>query len=429
MEAVELEPDWDANPPRARARRGIALISASVITITAAGIGFLHPTFPATATPVPLLHAAYRVVAADFIDHDRGWLVALLPSGDYAVMHTDDGALSWTRQLSVPGDGHSVFLKFFDRSVGVFALVGTRPVLHRTSDGGLTWSAVPALSPTSTVVSWSFVDSEHGWMLAYDGGVTRSAAERLYRTEDKGRSWTDLGVPVGAPDQAFQVHFSYLTTGWLTTSGAGAYAYKTNDFGATWSRVALPAPAGGWPRSGEFFVAVQPTLGGGAVASVVYFSPIKGRSDVGGIVRDFPPLTVRVFDGGRPHIYTYATGIDQLVGGPFGQDQAPNQVEFSTVNNGATWRVIEPPSPDGAIGYFDASNWWWIGSGLWSNSKDGGVTWMDMRGVGVVDPVPGSLRVQDRDHAWFAGSAGWRPLLEGTDDGGQTWRMVMLPPI
>lgn len=434
MEPAELEPDLDLTEPSNRARRGISLIGASLIALTIAGLGFLHPTLPGigtagTSTSAPVKQIAYRVVAADFIESNTGWVAALFPSGDYAILHTTDGARSWTRQLTTAGDGHPIYMKFFDRLSGVFALLGTRPILRRTLDGGQTWSAVPALAPTSVVASWSFIDPDYGWMLIDDAGAAGSTETRLYRTEDGGRSWKDLGPPVPAPDRAYQVHFSYLTTGWLTTSGAGAYAYRTNDLGVTWTRQPLPEPAGGWPRTGEFFVAVQPTHGVGAVASVVYFPPIKGRTGVGGTIRAFPPLTVRGFDGGRLRTYLYATVIDQLVGSPWTQEQAPNQVELSTVDNGASWKVIAPPSTVGAIGFFDASNWWWVGAGLWSQSRDGGATWSDLRGAGVVEPQPGTLSILDRNHAWFAGSGEWRPVLQATDDGGASWSLLPLPAV
>ena len=430
---MDIDPDFDWAPQRGRARRAIALIAASLLSVTLAGTAFLHPSLPAfmssSSTKMPLMHAAYRVAAVDFVDRGTGWVVALLESGDYAIVHTTDGGLTWTRQLSVTADGRAHYVKFFDRSVGVFALLGTRPLLHRTADGGRTWSQLPAVNAPGNVISWSFVDSHHGWMLVTDPGQAARSRTRLYRTVDGGGLWNDLGPPVDAPDQAFQIHFSYLTTGWLTSAGAGAYAYKTNDFGATWSRVPLPSPFGGWPQIGEFFVAVQPTSGAGAVASVVYFPPIKGRTGIGGTIRGFPPLTVRGFDGGRPRTYLYTTVIDQVAGGPYGQELAPNQAQLRTLDNGGAWAVIGPPAASGAIGYFDASNWWWIGAGLWSTSKDGGVTWTGPRGTRVIEPVPGSLQVLDRDHAWFAGSTPTKPVLQSTDDGAVHWRTVTLPAI
>src|SRR5207247_2100207 len=92
--------------------------------------------------------------------------------------------------------------------------------------------------------------------------------------------WVNLGRPLAAPGQAYQVRFSSLTTGWLATSGSAPYAYRSEDLGDSWSPVALPSPRGAWPASGQFFVGVQPTSGGGALASIVYFPPVKGRSGV-----------------------------------------------------------------------------------------------------------------------------------------------------
>jgi photosystem II stability/assembly factor-like uncharacterized protein len=408
------------------------MIAASALAITVTGIGWLHPGWPAFGAAglnPAVMHANYQVAAVDFIDPSTGWVVAVFGSRDYAVLHTTDGGRSWSRQLAATGSPHAQFIKFFDNDVGVFGLIGSRPVLFRTNDGGRTWTALPALDAESSVLSWSFVDSDYGWMLVHRGGNSVPSPALLYRTEDGGRSWTDLGPPVPLPDQAFAVHFSYLTTGWLASVGTGAYAYKTDDFGKTWTRVPLPAPHGGWPRTGQFFVAVQPTSGGGAVASVVSFPPLKGRTGIGATIRGFPPLTVWAFDGGRPHTYTYATVIDQVVGGPFAQEQAPNQTPLSTVDNGANWVAIAPPSTAGAIGYFDAFNWWWIGSGFWSSSADGGLTWTHPRGVGAIEPIQGSLQVLDRAHAWFAGSRGSSPVLEGTADGGVHWRQVALPAV
>lgn len=429
METAELEPAFELTPARARVGRALALICASLITIAATGAIYLHPSFSILGNPTVGLQASYQISAVDFVNPATGWVVADFDSGDYTVLHTNDGGDSWTRQLSGAGQGHQRYMKFFDAAVGVFALVGTSPQLYRTADGGRTWATLPPPAVDGRVVSWSFVDSYYGWMLVSGTIPISNPPTYLYRTEDGGVSWQKLARPGSGSDQAFQVNFSYFTTGWLTSANAGPYAYKTNDFGATWTRVDLPPPPGGWPRGGRFMVAVQPTSGGGVAASVVYFPSLKGRSAVGADIRAFPPLVVRSFDGGRLHSYTYSTLIDQLVGGPVAQEPAPNQTRLGTTDNGITWSSIQPPSTSGAIGYFDASNWWWIGGARWAYSGDGGATWTDPQNIGAIDPIPGSLRVLDRNHAWFAGSAGARPVLEGTADGGRGWRMVMLPPL
>jgi hypothetical protein len=115
--------------------------------------------------------------------------------------------------------------------------------------------------------------------------------------------------------------------------------------------------------------------------------------------------------------------------GSSAQIQAPNQVQLGSLDGGSTWNVIAPPKAPGAIGYFNASDWWWIGSGAWSTSSDGGMTWTAPRNLGVLQPLPGSLQVLDRSHAWFGAMAGTRAVLESTNDGGIHWYMTSLPEI
>lgn len=426
MESAQFETDFQSMS-RARLRRAVALIAASVITISATGVVFLHPNLPAfDARVIPRSaapHGNYQVAAVDFVNPSTGWAVAAFYSGDYAVLHTTDAGRTWTKQLFVPaGGGHAHYLKFFDAQVGVFGLIGLRPTLHRTSDGGQTWTVLPALNQHSSVLSWSFVDSDCGWMLADTG---RRSSE-LYRTEDGGRTWKDLGAPVAPPDQAFGLHFTYLTTGWLASAGSGAYAYKTDDFGETWSRVPLPAPEGGWPRPGRFFVDVQQTSAGGAIASVVLFSTPHGPSAIG-TIRQFPPLPVPFYDGSRPNYWIYTTPINQVVGGPFAAVQAPTDELLSSVDDGTGWVTIQQPFVSGTVGYADAFHWWWIGSGVWSSTADAGVTWTSRRDILAVEPMQGSLQVLDPHHAWFVGSSGQE--LETTNDGGIDWRLVALPTL
>lgn len=432
MQAAELDADFDVALPRPH-RRAAAIIAASVAVTAIAAAAWVHPDvslFPGKSSapaPVTALRGDYRVTSIDFVSATTGWLVAVMANGGYVLIHTTDGGDSWTRQLGGTTDGHAVFVKFFDPSVGLFAMAGTEPVLRRTSDGGQTWVSRPVVDVTASALSWSFVDSMNAWVLVSRTGDAAASPPRLYRTDDGGLTWKDLGVPVPAPDVAFDVHFSYLTTGWLTTVSAGPYAYRSNDFGATWSRVPLPAPDGGWPEGGQFFVAVRPTVGQGVVASVVHFASFEGRSGVGGEVRGYPPLTVRSFDGGRLHTYLYTTLLDQVVTGPFAQDTPPNESQLATTDGGRTWGYISPPPAGGALGFADAAHWWWIGEGATARSSDAGATWTDPRDIGVVDALPGSLQMLDANHAWFAGVPGSRTMLESTDDGGEHWTTTPLP--
>lgn len=420
---MDSEASEDSEPvPRARVGRAVALMALSLAIIAAGSVTFLHPNLSTFSIGTPA-HIPYHVAAVDFVSPQVGWVVADFEAGGYALLHTEDGGLTWTTQLSGPTGGNQHYLKFFDSLAGVFALVGGRPVLYRTSDGGRTWTSIPALGNRSTVLSWSFIDSDYGWMLA---DPANGSPPHLYRTQDRGWTWHDLGSPVQAPDEAFSVQFSFLTTGWVASSGLAPYAYKTIDFGETWSRVRLPAPAVVDKTVGRYFVDVQQTSGGGLIASVVYFPDYLGRSGSSGRIRQFPPLAVPFYDGSRPNTYIFSTMIDQVIGAPNSAKQAPQAELLRSLDGGATWVVIEPPALSGTLGYVTKSSWWWVDAGAWARSPDGGVTWIHEAGAGrLIAPLAGSLHLVDQENAWFAGAGS--PALETTADAGQHWRLVTLP--
>jgi photosystem II stability/assembly factor-like uncharacterized protein len=414
--------------------RALALITASVLAIVLAGIGYLHPFAGGASQPAATAGSSNSQLAAvDFVSPTTGWVAATLDSGSFAVLRTSDAGSSWTTQLAGTTDQRTFYLRFFDSRRGVLGLMGPRPALYRTADGGQTWSMRP-LGSAAYLLSMSFADGDHGWLLFHTG--------ELFRTADGGGSWTKLGAPVAAGDEAYHVQFSDREVGWLGSASEKPVAYKSVDGGVSWQQVPLPAPVGGWPTRGEFFVAAQATQGAGVVANVVHFAPYAGRSGVGERVVAYPPLTVRSFDGGLPVWYSYAIFTDAIPGGDLrshgAEDanhwsteiQAPYQVQLGSLDRGATWSAVTPPSGDGAVGYSDARTWWWIGSGAGSMSLDGGATWSPTRNLGVIKPLGGSLQVLDSSHAWYGAMAGGtRAMLEMTADAGLHWEMIGLPAI
>jgi photosystem II stability/assembly factor-like uncharacterized protein len=444
VDPQELEAlDYDSSVQPARARRGISLIFISVMVIGLTGLAYLHPSIRASSSPVaPTVPATYQLASVDFVSPTTGWFAATFDSGRFALMHTTDAGNHWARQLSADAGSAGVYVNFFDRSQGVVAVLGSQSMLYRTLDGGRRWSATPirgGVAYLTSVSSVSFADAVHGWLLLSTPTVASGA--ELLRTNDGGATWTNLGSPAVGSDLVYQVHFADPKVGWLGSLSARPYAYKSVDAGATWGQVALPAPRGGWPAAGQFFVTAQPTQGIGVVATVASFAPPSGRSGIGATVTSYPPLTVRAFDGGVPVSYIYVTLADAIASSSWtavdttnrsassSQVQAPNQVQLGSLDGGSTWSVIAPPKEPGAIGYSNAEDWWWIGSGGWSTSSDGGTTWTPSRNLGVLQPLPGSLQILDRSHAWFGAMAGTRAVLENTNDGGTHWYMTTLPPI
>jgi photosystem II stability/assembly factor-like uncharacterized protein len=443
MELDERESDYDQPVESTRARRAGSLIAVSLVVIAVSAFAYLRPSLSSAPAPtLPSTPAAYQLASIDFVSPTTGWFVATFDSGRFALMHTSDAGNNWARQLGGDVDSAGLYVNFFNSNDGVVTVLGSQPEIYRTIDGGRRWSATPIHSggadPTS-VTSASFVDAAHGWLLASIPAV--AGAADLVRTDDGGTTWMNLGSPVVGSDEAYRVHFTDPHVGWLDTLSARPYAYKSVDGGTTWQQVPLPEPRGGWPKSGQFFVGAQATQGIGVIATVASFAPTFGRSGIGASVVAYPPLTVRTFDGGVPVYYIYATITDTIPksdiaavdtkgrSGSSVQVQAPNQLQLGSVDGGTTWAFIAPPSATGAIGYADAQNWWWIGSGAWSTSSNGGATWTPYRNIAVPQPLPGSLQFLDARHAWFGAMAGTRAVLLSTYDGGTHWQMTILPAI
>jgi photosystem II stability/assembly factor-like uncharacterized protein len=422
-------------------RRALAAIALSILAISVAGIAYVHPDpwFQwSRKAPVDRQAASYQLAAVDFVTPSIGWVVMERTRSDFVLLRTSDAGETWTRQLTGQAGEIGEYSRFFDPAQGVVVILGPQAAIYQTSDGGSTWSRHV---PPGGGYIWSadFIDSRHGWLLAQ--GSTEG--EVLFRTVDGGVTWTALGNPVLYSDWAYRVVFANASDGWLYSHSIEPYAYKSSDGGATWGRVALPAPPGGWPSvqggritAGDFFVAAHPTGGAGVMTTVLGVAQRNGRLRIGGVLLGYPPLRVSTYDGGRPVTNVYAdvspyrySSVEHLSFGPLLSTKPANQFHLSSVDGGVTWNPIFTPSDYGAVGYVDALNWWWIGSGAGSTSLDAGRTWTETRGLGVPEPLPGSLQFIDASHAWFGAMAGSRPLVEATDDGGIHWRMVLLPDI
>jgi photosystem II stability/assembly factor-like uncharacterized protein len=445
-----MEPDAEPEPllTPSHAGRARTLIAASILVIAVAGIGYVHPNFvfgaasPAAPTSTDAPQATYQLASVDFVTPSVGWVLGEIQPSQFAVLHTADASATWTRQLVGPLGVMGEYARFFDSAHGVVVVLGPEALMFQTADGGDTWSRATVREGGGYVVSAAFVDAKNGWLLTR-GGAAGSPTEELFRTADGGKTWIGLGDPVVPGDTAFRVAFADLNNGWLYSGSAGPYAYMSVDGGYTWRRVPLPAPPGGWlaapgnsVSTEKFFVAARPTQGAGVMTTVIGIAPPRGRSADGGVLVGYPPLKVRTFDGGGSVTYVYAdvspyryATIEYVNPGQLAAVAPENQFQLSSVDGGLSWRAVLSPSNYGAIGYVDALTWRWIGSGAGSTSSDGGSTWTQVRGLGVPEPLPGSLQFLDANHAWFGAMAGTRPLVETTDDGGVHWKMNLLPPI
>ncbi len=199
--------------------------------------------------------------------------------GQAKIFGTSDGA-SWTQQFQTSQPG--VFLdaiKFWDAQHGIAMSdpIGEKLFILTTDDGGKTWSrvntdAAPAMLPNEAAFAAS------GTCLNIQGntnvwiGTGGGAKARVFRSTDRGRTWSVAETPVHAGNSAsgiFSVAFSDAKHGVVV---GGDYskpkqlfdnAAVSEDGGATWHLAKGSLPQG--YMSGAAFI---PGTSGKSVVAV-----------------------------------------------------------------------------------------------------------------------------------------------------------------
>ena len=302
------------------------------------------------------------------------------------------GAAAWVSLGPPGGDVFDVAASTVDANV---VLAGLAPggsfggTLYRSSDGGNSWSEVPALDGTSVF------DIE----FAPEGTAYLGTLDSVRKSTDGGLSWATLNLGIGANDQVFDVaidpsNSSILWVGIADASGSQPVnVMRSTDGGATWSNRTPPlaAPISGRgiavdPGDSNTVIAVFGGDFGGGEAWVTTDGGDSWTDRSAGLPGN--PLNAVVYDGTR-----------LLVGGGLLFGSQPVGLYEST-DLGVTWNplhdgtwpilVVEDIAvdPNDAARIFVA-----IDGGGVNRTTDGGATWQI--GVGGTQALAGrSIRFQ-----------------------------------
>jgi len=244
--------------------RGLAAVSGSVAWASGTRGRVAHTSDGGRTWKIDTVPGATSLdLRAIFATNERRvWTssAGLADSGQAQIFHTDDGT-NWSRQFNSSDKG--VFLDalaFWDKDHGMalsdpadgklFVLV--------TDDGGKAWTRVPAdRVPAALPGEGSFAASgtclivqgkSNAWVAT--GGAAKA---RVFRTTDRGRTWTVADTPIHAGNAAsgiFSVAFSDATHG---VAVGGDYTKPkqpfdnvalTSDGGVTWRLARGPMPQG-----------------------------------------------------------------------------------------------------------------------------------------------------------------------------------------
>lgn len=375
--------------------RGVAFANANVGVAAGSSVWRTTDggaTWSEVATSVLQDRFAHRVAA-----NGVGGFVLVGDEG--FIAHSADGGATWTQRAS----GSTIRLRdvaFNGAGVGVAVGDAANEVL-RTTDGGLTWSAV-GVSPGFSAVSVAFADA--------NTVVAFGTFSDYIRSTDGGLTWSSPGFADGATQTNLRVRFGRDGIG-LAVGDFGTIL-RSVDFGETWDRV-----AGG--RSDASIIALE-SRAGVALASTL-IGHLQRSSD-GGLTWSVVPTAPRDIDA-----ISWGDNNTALAVGRFGSIH-------KTTDAGVTWSTV----------YEDANAFFNAGAmatattaviaghtspsdrsitGFMLRTTNGGQTWSP-----VSLPTTRWLSTIRFLTPLIGLAGGGNATLLRTADGGQTWTTVDFQP-
>lgn len=259
--------------------RGVSAVSRTVAWASGSKGTFLRTVDGGTtwvADTVPGAAALdFRDVQA--VDANTAYLLSIGSGESSRIYKTTDGGRHWTLQFTnAAPKGFFDGMAFWDANHGIAFSdpVDRRLLVVTTSDGGRTWQPVPpARLPPTLDGEAAFAAS--GTSIAVEGsstvwiGTGGGARARVFRSTDRGRTWTVAETPMAAGNASSGIFSLVFLDGRHGVAVGGDYqkpaqvgtnVVLTADGGRTWTRTTGAQPAGF--RSGVAVVAGKgtPTL-------------------------------------------------------------------------------------------------------------------------------------------------------------------------
>lgn len=285
------EYSWELKPTGSQARlRGLSVVSSHVVWASGS-LGTVLRTTNGGRTweqvgPPGTETLQFRDIEA--FDSRNAVILSIGTGTDSRIYVTSDGGRTWT--LTFVNDHPAAFydcMTFFDRKRGLALSdpVDGRFRIISTSDGGRSWRVVDADMPPALPAEFAFaasgqcltsVGSRDAWFAT--GG---DAVSRVFRSDDRGRSWKVSNTPVrsgpsaGIFALAFRDDDLGLAVGgdFLTPTASPDALARSRDGGRSWK---LVEDAPNEYRSGAHWVTDEDAVAVGPSGSDV--SDDKGRS-------------------------------------------------------------------------------------------------------------------------------------------------------
>lgn len=303
--------------------------------------------------------------------------------------------------------------------------------IHRTADGGKTWTEVYRQEGTR-YNRLLFADDQTGW--AFGSRGCRATGEDcleavISRTLDGGLHWETYaanGFPTASVPRAWHMQIVVLSEEVAWAASPGQPLLRTADGGQTWHEV--PLPAGLTPGGGIAFI--SPTQGyvsasGGPVPAAKYTAAdqmVLATEDGGSSWRSIfhgavPIRAIQFFDGQRG-----------LLGGGYGhwREGHVSRILYATDDGGKTWRErsrseeYKDASAITGMHFSDPDHGWIeqeVGPMLYT--RDGGQSW-----GGASEGRFGRRPAVLGEQVWLPWGGRGHAYIVHTADGGKTWSLL-----
>jgi photosystem II stability/assembly factor-like uncharacterized protein len=329
---------------------------------------------------------------------DVGWAIGGQAGASDHVFRSRDGGMTWldvTPPEPSPASGGPVHGSgyFKDASTGrvVFAPGKGAPApksvrIWMTQDAGATWqfssldtSGFPEYFDPA---SMTFVDDQHGWILAHLGGGVNYDFVAVVRTEDGGATWKVANDPNNDASGVQSctktgMAFSDPQYGWLTLDCNGVdqvpHLFRSSDGGESWQRVDLAAPAGAAGLFGSDACGLHSPFLFSSLSAVFSLKCLDNASSK--VEKDYLYWTS---DGGKSWQTASYPGGNLLF---FSQQQgvALGRTISTTNDGGQTWTKKLSVIWDGQFSFIDPNRGWAVATSQGAialvKTTDGGGSW------------------------------------------------------
>jgi photosystem II stability/assembly factor-like uncharacterized protein len=247
---------------------------------------------------------------------------ALLHYDEGAIRSTDDG-VTWSAVTSLTGTVTSMATGV-NRLVAITLVSPTAPQqVMGSTDGGATWSVIGSVTVRNNGVVHELV-SANGMLY----GV--SNRDEVFVSTDDGTTWTTRTYTASQNESA--VDGTFNAEGWWVLSTSGLY--RSTDDGSTWEK---QGTAQGLTANPVQIETVNGTLLGLGLFGILRWDPNADRwTDVSQTLPEFATLKAQIRDVRGDGAVMYAVG-NTFDGASFA---------VASMDNGSTWERVGEPLPN-----------------------------------------------------------------------------------